>query len=178
MKGFNNLLFVVENHRGSSERNVLYTKDEFLSHLKKLNCNAFAEDIQFLLSNQKTAFQWKSLTLEGATLDFRMCRDERDLQDFLRGAYNDSVDKMAARGLTPAASGDGFHWENAVHAFSPRARYLCSMYIQGIEQRPPAQERGYVPLDERILLCQQEKDIRSFKKGKEELETPKPFSIR
>lgn len=162
MKGFNELLFVVENHRGSTERNILYTKEEFLSHLEKLNCNDFVEDIQVLLSEPKTAFRWKSLTLDEATLDFRMCRDERDLQGFLRGSYNDSVKKMAARSLGPVATGDDFRWENAVHAFSPRARYLYGLYVRSVSQRSATQERGYVPLDERIRLCQRESAAGGF----------------
>ena len=162
MKGFNELLFVVECHRGATERNILYTKDEFLSHLEKLNCGDFIEDIRVLLNNPKTAFRWKSLTLEGATLDFRVCRGERDLQGFLRGAYNDSLVKMAARGLGPVVREGGFHWENAVHAFSPRARYLYGLYTRSVAQRAAAEERGYVPLDQRIQLCQRESAAGGF----------------
>lgn len=122
----NDLLFVIENHKGISENNMLSTKKEFLNFLTNKGLSDLVDDVDFLLENENSGVQWKSLNIIDGLLEFRRCRDEQDLCDFLDGKYNDSVEKMNERNLHSFGLFSDFKWDVIVSSFSPASISLLS----------------------------------------------------
>lgn len=127
----NDLLLIIENCQGCNESNMLSTKEEFTAFLQHKGMIDLVDDVAFLLDNDNAKFSWKSLNTVTGVLDFRCCRDERDLCHFLDGEYNDSKGKMRDRGLHTFGSFGDFEWNVSSSAFSPRSISMLSALRKG-----------------------------------------------
>lgn len=140
------LVFVVENHCGRAENNLLYTKDDFLSFLDKNHLGEMTENITFLLNDPRSSFNWKVLSISTGSLEFRCCKDKKDLTDFLSGGFNDSIEKMEARGLPYSHR---FHWKNSfvspealsfLLSFEKDASFLKGFFPGGVSEKPSLED--------------------------------------
>ena len=120
------LVLTIENYRGLSEHNRLFSKEEFFSFLKQRGLEDFVDDIGFLLKDSSFRFDWKSLSFPFGVLEFRCCCDVSDLCSFLSGEFNDSLEKMEARGVLGLGKSASFSWDMSselspkVHLFLAR----------------------------------------------------------
>ena len=130
----NDLLFVIENHKGYREQNLLSTLEEFFAFLNDRGMSDVIDDIDFLLKNEKSGFQWKTLNTVHSVLEFRRCRDEQDLCSFLTGKYNDSLEKMTERGLHTFGRFGDFELKISAQGFSPFSISL----LRSLKEKNPA----------------------------------------
>lgn len=126
MKKINDLLFIIENYIGVKECNGLSTEEELAAFLGNKGLSDNIDDALYLLNNEKSCYNWLSLNTVNSLLEFRRCKDEQDLCDFLDGKYNDSIEKMHSRGLHTLGVFNGFEQELKVSFISPISISLLS----------------------------------------------------
>ena len=126
------LIVTIENYRGFSEHNRLFSKDEFFSFLKKRGLEEFVDDIGFLLNDSMFRFNWKSLSFPFGVLEFRCCHDIADLCSFMSGKYNDSLEKMEARGSLGLGKSTSFTWD-----MSPKLSPGVNSFLARQEEQYP-----------------------------------------
>lgn len=149
MNDFKDLLFIIENYRGRSEHNMLFTKEEFTAFLCNKGLSDCVEDVAFLLDHESSYNKWRSMNLPGISLEFRRCNGEQDLCNYLEGKYNDSVAKMSERGLHPFDPFCCFKWDISVASFSPLS---LSSIISLKEKYPSLNERCQALFSEKSSL--------------------------
>lgn len=158
LEKISDLLLVIENYKGISEHNALSTKEEFLNLLSKKGFGDFVADAEFLLDNERSCFEWKSLGFAGGLLEFRRCRDENDLCAFLDGKHNDSIEKMENRGLHTFGAFNSFKYDIPVSSISPASISLLSTLQHknpSIKERCQALFSEKSSLDDIIKNCVQ-----------------------
>lgn len=157
MNNAQDLLLVTENYKGLSERNLLYTKEDFKRFLVSLGeDDRFIDDVGVVLNDSIGTTEWHTYYLTcNVTYDFRMCSDEKDLFSFLSGEYNDSLDDMEARDVQANVLSD-WYWNTNFEDFSPEAKVIFNKVRENNELLKTSFEAASVeqnPLDSIIKMC-------------------------
>ena len=123
----NELLLIVENYKGLCEHNFLSTFEELAqTHMDSADPITKNNLSEAIVKTAGSTNKWHTFYITcDKSLDIRACVDHSDLESFLTGKFNDTVENREMR-LPNLPQNNDWYWSNELSRFSPKALDIVS----------------------------------------------------